>query len=528
MSRRRDGARLEDAASPPANRMSPILPKRGEIVEWLTAAVLLASVSLTAVWWFYRRGYILFFGDAGSHLNVARRIIDSRTPGYDQLGTVWLPLPHVLMLPFVGNDTLWRTGLAGSIPAAACFVIGGLFLFGAVRRLFDSRAAAATALALFALNPNLLYLQSTPMTEAVFFAGLCGLLFATVWFAHSQSIAAILLAAVCSNAASLTRYEGWFLIPFVTLYVLLVAKRRRFGYAVLFGALASLGPLYWFVHNAYCCQDPLAFYRGPYSPRAIQGGKRYPGFHNWADAWLYFRTAARLCAGWPLVILGLAGTVAAFVRRVWWPICFLALVPVFYVLSVYSSATPIRTPILPPHDYYNTRYGLAALPLLAVAAAALCTLVPRKFRAGFAVLLVAVAVSPWLADPHPNAWIVWKESEKNSAARRVLVDQAVRFLQPRYLRGTGIAASCCGDLTEIFREAGIPLRETLHEGNNPYWQMAMWRPDLFLLEEWLVAYSADPVSTAVWKALRYGPRYRLVKLIEVKGAQPVEIYRRRY
>ncbi|MGH9666545.1 MAG: hypothetical protein ACRD9L_19135, partial [Bryobacteraceae bacterium] len=157
----------------------------------------------------------------------------------------------------------------------------------------------------------------------------------------------------------------------------------------------------------------------------------------------------------------------------------------------------------------------------------LCAVAPRKFRAGLAVVLVAVAVSPWLAAPHPDAWIVWKESQKNSVARRELVRQAVRFLAPRYLHGTGIAASCCGDLTEIFRVAGIPLRETLHEGNNPYWQMAIWRPDLFLLEEWVVAYSADPLSTAVWKALRYGPRYGLVRLIEVKGAQPVEIYRRR-
>lgn len=505
-----------------------LAPDAGGLLEWLTAAALLAVVSATAVWWCFERGYILYFGDAGSHLNVARRIIDSRTPGYDQLGTVWLPLPHALMLPFVGNDTLWRTGLAGSIPAATCFVVGGLFLFGAARRLFESRAAAAAALALFALNPNLLYLQSTPMTEAIFFAALCGLLFATIWFAQSQSMAAILLAAVCSNAASLTRYEGWFLIPFVTLYVLWAAKKRRLAYAVLFGALASLGPLYWFAHNWYCCEDPLAFYRGPYSAKAIQGGKPYPGFHGWRNAAIYFWAAARLCAGWPLIVLGLAGAAVAFFKRAWWPICFLALPPIFYILSVYSSATPIRTPGLPPHDYYNTRYGLSVMPLLALSGGTLCAVAPRKFRAALAILLVLAAVAPWLADPHPDAWIVWKESQVNSVVRRKLVRQVADFLAPRYLRGTGIAASCCGDLTEIFRQAGIPLRETLHEGNNPYWNMAMWRPDLFLLEEWLVAYSADPVSTAVWKALRYGTRYRLVKLFEVKGAQPVEIYRRRY
>ena len=36
-----------------------------------------------------------------SHLNISRALIDSRTPGYDQLGTVWLPVLHLLCLPFV-------------------------------------------------------------------------------------------------------------------------------------------------------------------------------------------------------------------------------------------------------------------------------------------------------------------------------------------------------------------------------------------------------------------------------------------
>ncbi|HLJ14621.1 MAG TPA: glycosyltransferase family 39 protein [Bryobacteraceae bacterium] len=494
--------------------------------EWLASALLLTTLSVAAVWWCFSQGYILYFPDAGSHLNVARRIVDSRTPGYDQLGTVWLPLPHALMLPFVWNDTLWRSGLAGSIPGSMCFIAAGLFLFGAVRRLFDSRAAAVTALALFALNPNLLYLQSTPMTEPVFFAALCGLLYATVWFAQSQSIAAILLAGFCSDAASLTRYEGWFLIPFVTLYVLFVAKRHPFLYAVLFGAIASLAPLYWFAHNWYCCADPLAFYRGPYSPKAIQGGKPYPGNRDLAVAWLYFRTAARLCAGWPLVVAGVAGAVVAVVRRAWWPVLFLILPPVFYVLSMYSSGgTPIFVPQLWPNHYYNTRYGLAVLPLLALGGGALCVLAPRKWRGLLAIVAIVTAISPWLISPRPDIWICWKESQVNSVPRRELVRQAVEFLKPRYRLGTGIIASCCGDLTEIFREAGIPLRETLHEGNNPDWLIAMTRPDLFLHEDWAVAYSADPVSTAIWKAMRYGRRYRLVKLIEVKGAQAVEIYR---
>src|ERR1019366_5974120 len=94
----------------------------------------LAAWSAAAVWFFSSRGWLLYYGDAEAHLNIARRILDSQTPGYDQTGTGRLPLPHWLMLPFAGFDDWWRSGMAGSIPAAACFVAAGAFLFSAVRR----------------------------------------------------------------------------------------------------------------------------------------------------------------------------------------------------------------------------------------------------------------------------------------------------------------------------------------------------------------------------------------------------------
>ena len=75
--------------------------------------------------WLYLQGYILYYGDAQAHLNISRSIIDSRTPGYEQIGTVWLPALHLICLPFVRNDWLWSTGLAGTIPVAICFVIAG-------------------------------------------------------------------------------------------------------------------------------------------------------------------------------------------------------------------------------------------------------------------------------------------------------------------------------------------------------------------------------------------------------------------
>src|SRR5260221_1290893 len=128
-------------------------------------AFLLACLSAAAVWLTWRQGWTLYYGDAEAHLNIARRLVDSRNPGPGQIGTVWLPLPHLLMLPFVKDDWLWRSGLAGAIPSAFCLVIAGAFLFAAVRLELGTTAAGAVSVALFALNPNLSHLSSAPLAE---------------------------------------------------------------------------------------------------------------------------------------------------------------------------------------------------------------------------------------------------------------------------------------------------------------------------------------------------------------------------
>ena len=85
--------------------------------EYAAIAVLLLIIGVLAAAWHHSQGYPLYYGDAESHLGTARRIVDSRTPGYNQIGSPWLPLPHVLMLPFVGKLAMWQSGMAGTIPA---------------------------------------------------------------------------------------------------------------------------------------------------------------------------------------------------------------------------------------------------------------------------------------------------------------------------------------------------------------------------------------------------------------------------
>ena len=97
-------------------------------------------------------------------------------------------------------------------------------------------------------------------------------------------------AGIATLAATLTRYEGWFLIPFVALCLFVRAGKHRMAFAILYGAVASLGPLYWLAHNGWGYSNVLEFYNGPYSAKAYyarqlaEGMQRYPGDGDWMQA----------------------------------------------------------------------------------------------------------------------------------------------------------------------------------------------------------------------------------------------------
>src|SRR5262245_3726535 len=106
------------------NKLSSIVKYRERILLFITIVV-----SIFSTIFFYYHGNQNFSDyDAIARLNIARRMIDSITPGVGQLGGVWLPFPQILFLPFIWNNFLWHTGLAGSIISGAAFVVGAIFL----------------------------------------------------------------------------------------------------------------------------------------------------------------------------------------------------------------------------------------------------------------------------------------------------------------------------------------------------------------------------------------------------------------
>ncbi len=337
-----------------------------------------------------RNGWLLLYGDAVAHLGIARRILDARYPGLAQLGGVWLPLPHLLMMPFVARMDWWQNGFAGAMPSLAAYIAGNLGMYRLSRRLLPiSWAFVATAF--LALNPNLLYLATTAMTEPLFLALLVWSTVLTVEGVDAlreakDGVASrrMLVTAVLIFAMVLTRYDGWIVgaaiwCIFAWHWFRGAAEMRRRTTAAFCGATAIIvaGPLLWFAYNAKYEGDWLDFMRGPYSAAAIlrktspASAGKYHGWHNPLYAFLYYTRAAQLDAaafetGFALFFASIAGTWLLWRTRLHRAATLLWVPLPFYVYSIAWGSVPIFLPQVYPHAWYNSRYGMELLPAFAL------------------------------------------------------------------------------------------------------------------------------------------------------------------
>ena len=254
----------------------------------LRVAAIASAVSLFSFLYYFQHGQILLYGDAVAHINIARRVFDSQTPGFLQLGTVWLPLPHLLMIPFLLSDAMWQSGVGGSIPSMVAYVLGAVGVYRLTRGLAadvgnesSARVSAWAAAFVYAANPNLIYMQTTAMTESLYLAWF---VWAAVYFTESlralrndsqEKGVPLLRCALCLAAAELTRYDGWFLAVIAGTIIYGLAIRRRRDHALRrsatkFLVVIAAAPVIWLVYNAAIYRNPIEFANGPYSARAIR------------------------------------------------------------------------------------------------------------------------------------------------------------------------------------------------------------------------------------------------------------------
>jgi hypothetical protein len=497
---------LPEKSNPEKSNPAPHISR----AEWLIVLASCAAASITAILWSWRNNAMLNYGDAVAHLHIARRVFDAHQPRLTELGSVWLPLPHLLLIPFVQIYSWWANGFAGVIPSALAWLAACAGVYRLARHWLRP-APSALALAFFALNPNLLYLQTTAMTEPLF---ICEMVWVVVWLVEWRAsldadpgkarrllwcIAAALVAAV------FTRYDGWIMALIAwTCMGLTLARRGRLrspGFWIA-SVLLIAAPLTWFIYNSVGFGDWLYFVRGPYSAKAVEirtsvpGFPPHPGWHNPWVALIFFIKAADLdaaAAAWGnvLLILSLLGTAWAWLTArkraftwallLWFPVAF-------YAYSVSYGSVPIFIPPWWPHSWYNLRYGMELLPAFAlglgfaaqIALAAVNEFKPREFNpqwelcATGALFAVVVLNAALMLRERPQVYV---EGTKIIDARRLYDEQippALRALLAE--RPHAVVLMDTSVFPEIVAFTGIPLRQTINESDLEFYRAALAAP----------------------------------------------------
>ena len=75
--------------------------------ETVLVLIFAICISIISIVHYYHQGTILAYGDAESHLNIPKRVVGGVTKGFGHLGGNWLPLQHIITIPFVAIDTLY-------------------------------------------------------------------------------------------------------------------------------------------------------------------------------------------------------------------------------------------------------------------------------------------------------------------------------------------------------------------------------------------------------------------------------------
>ena len=546
-----------------------------------------ALVSLFSFIYYFRHSDLLLYGDAVAHINIARRVFDSQTPGLWQLGTVWLPLPHLLLIPFLLVKAMWQSGAGGSIPSMIAYVLAVMGIFRLVRgvlasvvtglgpvqaepsplstpRILAADIGAWVAALVYAANPNMIYMQSTAMTESLYLALF---IWAVVYFAEflgalqestlrendqqkspaREKPAAdrqtpalrtpLRRCAWCLAGAELTRYDGWFLAGVIGAAVAFIAVRRWHNpapnnralpkAAAKFLLAIAVAPTLWLAYNGAVYGNALAFADGPYSAKAIEQrvGAPNPALHNAAVAALYFLKSAQLNMAegnwgrfWLLAAL-IALVIALWKLRAQSVVLLFLWVPlVFYALSIAYGSVPLHVHTWWPFVAFNQRYGLQLLPMFAVSAgilsASVFLFVANGRHSGklIAVILALIAASyaqVWKAGPQ-----CFVEAQKNWQTRNPLnsaVERAVVQLPPN--------SKFLMDLSEhvgIMEQAGIPLRQVVNQENHrPWvrptdpeglWERALADPPRYV--DFVIVFDGDAVDQAV-------NRTHLTELIQI-------------
>ncbi len=515
-------------------------------------AVLAILFSVGALIWSYVHGYIIVYGDSESHLNIAKRVVDSITPGFAQLGGIWLPLPHLLMVPFVYFNFMWHTGLAGSVVSGAAFVISVIYLYRLALYISKSKLMAFATSAVFLLNPNILYVQTTPMTEMLLIMFFILSTYHFLRFVEDQdNVAALVAAGIFTFLATLSRYDGWFLagmeLGVIGLMYMPWERMRKGvrstlgffkteqwqgleGRLIMFGVIAFFGVALWLLWDGLILGDPLYFTHSVFSAKSQQNEwlakGALPSYHNAWLSFLYYTVTAMSTGGVIMFILAIAGAITFAVyskNKHKYYILLILLVPyIFNIITLFMGQSVIFIPHLTPVGFewrlFNVRYGVMTVPLIAFGVGYL--FYHAKWRARLLIGALCIAQLGLYAIGYSKV-IVLEDGLHGLSSAVAQQPDVQQWITEHYDGGLLLQDDYARTISVI--RAGVPMENTIYIGNKPYWDESLKEPEKYA--RWIVMQKND----AVWSALYDDPALqgRLYKyFVKVYTSPDILIFKR--
>ena len=471
----------------------------------------LSIISIVAFVYYHNNGLAIAYNDARSHLDIGRRVVEGLNPGAAQLGSVWLPLTHLLMSITIWNDFMWHSGLAGAIQSMIAFVSVGILIFLFLGEIEVGLLGRYLGVAVFAANINILYLQSTAMTELMLLGTMtAGAYFLLRWF-KTENLYYLILSAFWIMLSTLVRYDGWFLFFFATLLILIHTWRKKGwkimeGTVILFCTLGGFGVFAWFMWNLLIFGDPLYFAFGPYSAHAQQSllaaAGVLPTKNNWLESTRFYWYALAYCSNALILLLGMLGAgllwsnkktdsalrIATAVLIAPW---------LFNILALYLGHSVLFIQGLSGNTWFNVRYGVMMMPSLAI----FCGYLVHRARGLRLVLISLILFVAFFQFSGADA-VTIDDAQIGSSQKNVT--EVAGWLNANTKNVPGFILISAASHDSVIFSSGLQMKKFIHEGTGAYYESALAFPDRWA--RWIVV-RTNSNNDSTWRLLKNNPGF---------------------
>ncbi|KKS45628.1 MAG: Glycosyl transferase family 2 [Candidatus Gottesmanbacteria bacterium GW2011_GWA2_42_18] len=458
--------------------------------------MILSGISLFCFMYYLNNGLGIAYNDARSHLDIGRRVVEGLKPGLAQLGSVWLPLPHLLTVPTIWNDFMWHSGLAGALQSMISFVGTALLIYFFLLRLGVGLWGRLTGVLVFVANINVLYLQSTAMTELLLLATMTAGVYELLIWSKTEKILPLIKSSFWIMLSTLIRYDGWFLLLMAACLIFIKTFKEK-GYKpsegifLFFSILGGLGVIMWVLWNQLIFKDALYFIFGPYSARAQQTQLEEAGvLATKGDFFLslkiYFYALMYNSYGFT-VILGIIGAVFMYLDKkipVNMRLMLLTLLApfIFNVLALYLGHSVLFIQGVSGGTWFNARYGIMMMPSLAVF---IGYLMHRTGYLKYSVLGLWLFVTVF-AFANQDA-VTLDDARVGSSQKNV--SEVSGWLREHTKDEEGFILISAASHDAIIFSSGLPMKRFIHEGTGKYWESATTTPDRWA--RWIIMRTYD-------------------------------------